>query len=84
MQPVRTTGSSVLGEFGGLGLPVEGHLWWDKRNWGYRNFEAKDELHASYATLMAKLEGLVPRGSGGGGLHPDHRLRGRGERVDDL
>src|SRR5690606_809389 len=34
----------VLGEFGGLGLPVEDHLWWDKRNWGYRTYETKEEL----------------------------------------
>jgi beta-galactosidase/beta-glucuronidase len=32
----------VLGEFGGIGLPVEGHLWFpDKRNWGYQT--AKDQ-----------------------------------------
>ena len=24
----------VLGEFGGLGLPTAGHLWWNKKNWG--------------------------------------------------
>lgn len=53
---------SVLGEFGGLGLPLAGHLWWDKRNWGYRTYQAKDELHRNYAVLMAKLADLVPRG----------------------
>ena len=41
---------------------MEGHLWWDKKNWGYRTYKTKDELHSNYATLMAKLEGLVPRG----------------------
>ena len=62
MLPPMDDRVSVLGEFGGLGLPVEGHLWWDKKNWGYRTYKTKDELHSNYATLMAKLEGLVPRG----------------------
>lgn len=29
---------NVLGEYGGIGLPMEGHLWWNKRNWGYVQF----------------------------------------------
>ena len=37
MFPVVKDRVSVLGEFGGLGLPLAGHLWWDKRNWGYRD-----------------------------------------------
>jgi Beta-galactosidase/beta-glucuronidase len=36
MFPVTANRASVLGEFGGLGLPMEDHLWWNKRNWGYR------------------------------------------------
>jgi len=62
MAPAMDDRVSVLGEFGGLGLPVAGHLWWDKKNWGYRNHKTKDELHSSYATLMANLAGLIPRG----------------------
>ena len=27
--------AAVLGEFGGLGLPVKGHTWQDEKNWGY-------------------------------------------------
>ncbi len=30
--------AAVLGEFGGLGLPIEGHTWQAKSNWGYRSF----------------------------------------------
>lgn len=26
---------NVLGEYGGVGLPLDGHLWGEKRNWGY-------------------------------------------------
>ncbi|MBZ0291104.1 MAG: glycoside hydrolase family 2, partial [Anaerolineae bacterium] len=30
--------ASVLGEFGGLGLPLGGHTWQAEANWGYREF----------------------------------------------
>jgi hypothetical protein len=62
MYPVVPGRASVLGEFGGLGLPVEGHLWWNKRNWGYRTFEDLAKLQAGYEELMQKLEPLVKQG----------------------
>ena len=46
----------------GLGSPVEGHLWWNKRNWGYRTFEDLPKLQAGYEDLMQKLEPLVKQG----------------------
>jgi hypothetical protein len=62
MYPVVPGRASVLGEFGGLGLPVEGHLWWNKRNWGYRTFEDLAKLQAGYEDLMQKLEPLAKQG----------------------
>ena len=62
MFPVVPDRASVLGEFGGLGLPVEGHLWWNKRNWGYRTFEDRAKLQAAYEDLIAKLKPLVEQG----------------------
>jgi hypothetical protein len=62
MYPPVPGRASVLGEFGGLGLPVEGHLWWDKRNWGYRTFEDRAKLQAGYEALMEKLAPLVKQG----------------------
>jgi hypothetical protein len=62
MYPVMPDRASVLGEFGGLGLPVEGHLWWNKRNWGYVGFEDRAKLQAGYEELMQKLEPLVKQG----------------------
>jgi beta-galactosidase/beta-glucuronidase len=62
MFAVTDARASVLGEFGGLGLPVEDHLWWNKRNWGYRTFESIAKLQAGYEDLMQKLEPLVKRG----------------------
>jgi beta-galactosidase/beta-glucuronidase len=52
----------VLGEFGGLGLPVEGHTWQDKNNWGYQSFKNKEELMQRYTRLMKDLKQLIPLG----------------------
>ena len=52
----------VLGEFGGLGLPLEGHTWQAKDNWGYRSFKTKEELEAAYAQLITKLRPLISKG----------------------
>ena len=49
MFPVMPDRVSVLGEFGGLGLPVKGHLWKDSDNWGYRTFQNEADLRAAYA-----------------------------------
>ncbi|MGC3972153.1 MAG: hypothetical protein QM775_33875 [Pirellulales bacterium] len=43
--------SLVLGQFGGLGLPLEGHTWQDKNNWGYISFKNKDEVFTRYARV---------------------------------
>ncbi len=62
MFPVMPDRISVLGEFGGLGLPIEGHLWWNKRNWGYRSFDDRAKLQSAYEALIQKLEPLVKQG----------------------
>ncbi|MDX1963280.1 MAG: glycoside hydrolase family 2 TIM barrel-domain containing protein [Pirellulales bacterium] len=63
MFPISKNRVSVLGEFGGLGLPLENHVWVnDKANWGYRNFQTKEELNAAYEQLILKLRPLVAAG----------------------
>jgi beta-galactosidase/beta-glucuronidase len=62
MFPLMPDRASVLGEFGGLGLPLEGHLWWNKRNWGYRTFEERAKLQEAYEALITKLAPLVKQG----------------------
>ena len=57
--PAVTDRAAVLGEFGGLGLPLKGHLWQEKKNWGYRKFKTKAELGKAYDGLMAKLRPLI-------------------------
>lgn len=52
----------VLGEFGGLGLPVDGHVWQQKDNWGYQSFKNQDELYARYAGLIEHLGELIEAG----------------------
>ncbi len=56
--------AAVLGEFGGLGLPVKGHTWQDEKNWGYRSFKTSEELTDAYLGLIKKLHPLT----GDGGL----------------
>jgi hypothetical protein len=53
---------SVLGEFGGLGMPVRGHTWQDEKNWGYVSYENADELTDAYVDLLTALRPLIGRG----------------------
>lgn len=52
----------VLGEFGGLGLPVPGHTWQQKDNWGYQTFKNADELFERYKEFTQTLERLIKEG----------------------
>ncbi|MBB1286913.1 beta-galactosidase [Flavisolibacter sp. BT320] len=52
----------VLGEFGGLGLPVENHTWQDKNNWGYQSFKNKEELEKRYAEFINRMPHLIEKG----------------------
>jgi beta-galactosidase/beta-glucuronidase len=56
------THAIVLGEFGGLGLPVPGHTWKDKNNWGYQSFKTADELFEKYDSFIRSIEGLIKKG----------------------
>jgi beta-galactosidase/beta-glucuronidase len=54
--------AAVLGEFGGLGLPIKSHTWQDEKNWGYRSFENAEDLTNAYLELIKKLSVLVEVG----------------------
>ena len=63
MERVPSERATLLGEFGGLGWPVDGHLWWtDRRNWGYRTYFSREELNARYSEVVGNLVG--PRALG--------------------
>lgn len=72
MFPVNDRRISFLGEFGGLGHPVEGHLWKaspdGRGNWGYggiKDTATREGLEKTYLGLMDKLAPLVEKGLAG-------------------
>jgi hypothetical protein len=51
--PVEAGRAAVLGEFGGLGLAVEGHTW-SRQTWGYQGMSDSKKLGNQYARLLSK------------------------------
>lgn len=49
--PIEAKRAAVLGEFGGLGLPVKDHTWVADA-WGYRTMADSDELTRRYVDLL--------------------------------
>jgi hypothetical protein len=39
---------NVLGEYGGIGLAIDGHLWEKDRNWGYVQYKNSEEATNEY------------------------------------
>ncbi|MCJ7487521.1 MAG: PA14 domain-containing protein [Candidatus Aminicenantes bacterium] len=62
MPPIEEHRAVVLGEFGGLGLPLSGHLWQAEGNWGYRNFDDVKTYETRYTELIKNLYPLVDKG----------------------
>ncbi len=62
MPPLEDKRAAVLGEFGGLGLPLTGHLWQAGGNWGYRNFDDTKVYESRYADLIKNLYPLADKG----------------------
>lgn len=56
---------NVLGEYGGIGWPVEGHLWQPDRNWGYVQFKSADEVLDTYEKYADMLIELIDDGFAG-------------------
>ena len=57
--------ASVIGEYGGIGYPIDGHLWNPgMRNWGYQTYHSEKELVDAYIYKfnqiieMSKTKGL--------------------------
>ncbi len=49
---------TVLGEYGGIGLAVDGHLWSTDKNWGYIQFKdskAVTDEYVKYGELLLKM-----------------------------
>jgi beta-galactosidase/beta-glucuronidase len=62
MPPAREHQALVLGEFGGLGLPMEGHLWQKDKNWGYKKYNNIIELTQAYTSLISQIPELIHNG----------------------
>lgn len=50
----------LLGEFGGLGLPLPGHMW-KETGWGYQSFKTKSELTDRFVMLLDELRYLIDK-----------------------
>ena len=57
--------ATVLGEYGGIGWVVPGHIWESNRNWGYVQFNSSKEVTDEYVKYAEKLYELIPRGFSG-------------------
>ena len=64
MYPPEEKRATVLGEYGGLGLPIDGHIWLKTdRNWGYGgNLKDQDDLLETYDQLNVKMHPLIGKG----------------------
>lgn len=56
---------NVMGEYGGIGFPVEGHLWQTDKNWGYIQYKSADEVADTYEEYANELIGFVKKGFSG-------------------
>ena len=56
---------NVLGEYGGIGLVMEDHLWEKDRNWGYVQYKTSREATDAYIEMAERLKELIPNGYSG-------------------
>ena len=47
---------NVLGEYGGIGLPMKDHLWQSDKNWGYVQFQNEKEVTDEYIKYAEELK----------------------------
>lgn len=57
--------ANVLGEYGGIGLPLENHLWQTDRNWGYVQFKNSKEVTDEYEKFAGQLKNYIRNGFSG-------------------
>ena len=57
---------TVLGEYGGIGLALEGHLWASDKNWGYVQFKNSKEVTDEYVKYGEALLKMIKTGFSAG------------------
>lgn len=57
---------NVIGEYGGIGLPVQGHLWQPDHNWGYIQYKDGHDVEKAYTEYSDKLCHLIDLGQSAG------------------
>jgi beta-galactosidase/beta-glucuronidase len=57
---------TVLGEYGGIGLALEGHLWATDKNWGYVQFKNSKEVTDEYVKYGEALLKMIKTGFSAG------------------
>ncbi|WP_346862008.1 sugar-binding domain-containing protein [uncultured Draconibacterium sp.] len=58
--------ATVLGEYGGIGLALQGHLWATDRNWGYVQFKNSKEVTDEYVKYGEELYKMIKAGFSAG------------------
>ncbi len=53
---------NALGEYGGIGYPIEGHLWQPDRNWGYIQFDSPKAVTDEYVKYAKELRKFADKG----------------------
>ena len=53
---------TILGEYGGIGYPIKGHLWVEQNNWGYVQFNSPKEVLDKYEEYSNNLKELIGKG----------------------
>ena len=56
------TRANVLGEYGGIGYVVEGHIWEPDRNWGYIQYNSVEAVTNEYVKYGEMLLEYIKRG----------------------
>ena len=54
--------ATVLGEYGGIGMAMQGHLWAADRNWGYVQFKNSKEVTDEYVKYANQLYSMIKSG----------------------
>lgn len=53
--------ANVIGEYGGIGFPMAGHLWSADHNWGYVKFDSADKVTDEYVRYIDILIPLAQK-----------------------